>query len=451
MAKLNSYLQNNPKDKENDLGAYGKEVKEEGFNHGPTLLNKATEAMGFEKPGLQTAYPSAPGNPGLNINPPFPGKAKVIGGARMAQGGIVEIPEKEFINEHERLIPQLEGEEKADQKEELKDVRGYAKGGFPGYDVDSGDTTTVGMPPQADFERPQDASYTPKSLDLNDLPINQASGPIPGLKAPQIVPQAPPPAQKLPGMPADVNPDEIANYIQSQKKQIGKYGPEQQMELQNQLTNQRNSFGNRAISGVKGFSDALMQGVARAGNPGNQQAFENQLNEQGNQQMGTLARAGEMNMQQIGANRQVDMLDPKSEISKAYQNSFAPVFAEMGIPAEKVAKMSASQIATVAEISSKSMDFKMQQEMKKAMLEATIGNQKASQQDAREVRERQAAVDVIKGSKIPFVGPSHTQKQAAYKKLSDIASGNGSEKFDYESIPSGSKYTAPDGSTRTKK
>ena len=354
--------------------------EDEGFNHGPDVAKFLTDKLGMGKPGMMTVGEPQQTNQGFNI--PQERNAKVIGNMpNMAKGGIVSpYPgNSQMVEESHPGEAYDEGEDREFKKAAFGTIAGS------NFDVEGGDTTTAGVPPQTDFERPEDASYTPPALNLNDMPMNQ---PTPDQKAmpptppPQNVPQGIP--QALPGMPPDVNPDEIEKYIQGQKQQINKYGPEQQLALQRQLTAQRTGLPHALISGAKGFSDALMQGVARAGSSGNQEAYENQTNELAKEQMGAMGRAGEQNMQQIGANRQVDMIDPKSTISKAYQASFAPVFQQMGIPSSQVAKMSGSQIETVAEISAKTLDYRMQQEMKKAMLDVqrmtamgTIQNQQA--------------------------------------------------------------------------
>jgi hypothetical protein len=394
MRKLNKYLEENDKAADGgivDLGEYGKEVKQdEGFNHGPAplndLLQKGKDATGlFEKPNLMTTY-GQPKQP-ENLIKNYPRQAKVIGGTRMAEGGIVSP-----YPENRQMLEEEKPGEAFDEGEDEEYTKMWP-GGIVGDDED----------------RPQDASYTPKSLDLSDLTQNQAPIAGPDFNTPQIAPQAqkqpvqqaqepaqpPQPPPQLPGMPPGTNPDEIAQYIQGQKKKIGQYGPEQQLELQNQLINQKQGLGNRLVSGAKGFSDALMQGVARAGNPGNQQAFENQLNEQGNQQMGTLARAGEQNMQQIGANQKMDAMDSKSPLSKMAQQSFGPILQRyLHITPENVSKMSAAQMEMAGELGMKGADIETQNALKVMGLQlqelqtkASIQNQQAGQEIAKEGKQ----------------------------------------------------------------
>ena len=346
----------------------------------------------------------------------------------MSEGGMVEIPKQEFIQEHERLIPQLGGSEKKEQEEELKGIKA-AFGTIAGsnFDVDSGGTRTASVAPQTDFEKPEDASYTPPTVGLNDLPMNQVTplGQLEKPATPSSTSSATPPPDvpqgTLPGMPPDVNPMDIASYMQEQKSKINKYGPEKQLDLERQLTAQRTGLPHALISGAKGFSDALMQGVARAGSSNNQQAYEDQQNALAKEQLGAFQQAGEQNMAKVGANRQVDMIDPKSTVSKAYQSSFAPLFQQMGISGDNVSKMSASQIATIAEISSKTMDYRMQQEMKKAMLdvqrmtaEGTVRKQESDIQKQESDIEQQKVDTGMKAAK-------GMQDRPWYQKLIEIA------------------------------
>lgn len=189
-------------------------------------------------------------------------------------------------------------------------------------------------------------------------------------KAPPGAPlnlNAPPPqAKTLPGMP--IGADELGQYIANQKQAVSLYGPDQQMALEQKTLSDRNSFGNQLTSGLKGFSDALMQGVAGAGNPGNQQAFENQQDQHAREQMDVLQKAHEGQLQQTETGTKLDMMDPSSSVSKAYRQSFSPIFAKMGYSPKEISRMSASQVGTVADLGVRFADAQTQLELKKAML-----------------------------------------------------------------------------------
>lgn len=195
------------------------------------------------------------------------------------------------------------------------------------------------------------------------------------------------PQRTLPGMPPGIGADELSPYINQQKTAMGKYGPDQQMALEKSLMDQRNSLGYKVADAGKGFADALMQGVARAGNPGWQQQFENQNMAQGQEQLGVMEKAHAQNLQDTQANMQMDMMNPSSAVSKSYQQAATPIFKQMGISLENVSRMPASQIETIATLGLKSQDIQLQSELKKLLLtlqgtgqEANVANQKAIRQ-----------------------------------------------------------------------
>ena len=192
---------------------------------------------------------------------------------------------------------------------------------------------------------------------------SEQASPMPTVPAPmpQLPPQAPPqevlpppaPIQKklspkLPGMPEDMTADEIEPYLNTQKQSLNKYGPEAQMDLQNRSLTQRNNIPNSLVSGAKGFADALMMGVAGAGNPGWQQSFENRQDRQAAEQQGTLERAGQANLQRTESGMKLDSMNPKSAISKSAQRAYESTLIDAGVPKSMIPAMSASLIGDVA-------------------------------------------------------------------------------------------------------
>src|SRR5437763_1155842 len=73
------------------------------------------------------------------------------------------------------------------------------------------------------------------------LPPPSMPDQTPTAKAPPQPPQAKP--IQLPGMPPGVTPDELQGYLNAQKQSLNKFGPQQQMDLENQSLANRNSFG----------------------------------------------------------------------------------------------------------------------------------------------------------------------------------------------------------------
>ncbi len=153
------------------------------------------------------------------------------------------------------------------------------------------------------------------------------------------------PAQKpLPGMPADVDPNEIENYLTGKRGQLAKYGADNQMALQARTDMDRNSLPYMAKDAGKGFADALMMGVAGAGNPNWQGQFENQQNEQANQRMQTMRGANDANLKQIEGGMSLDKMDAKSPLSKSSQQTYAPLFQKLGYQPASINNMSAANI-----------------------------------------------------------------------------------------------------------
>lgn len=187
-----------------------------------------------------------------------------------------------------------------------------------------------------------------------------------GLKPP-AAPMAQPPV-KLPGMPADVTPDEISSYLDKQRGSLNKFGPQEQMNFENESMQDRDSFRNRLTSGVKGLADSVMMGVAGAGNPGWQQQYENRQDRQAQEGLGAMQEANKSNITGMKAGMELDMMDPNSPTSQAYRESFTPIFTKMGYNPDDIKKMSASQIGTVADLATRHADSEAQLELKKALL-----------------------------------------------------------------------------------
>jgi hypothetical protein len=309
-----------------------------------------------------------------------------------------------------------------------------ADGGIIGFDPDKlqGDLsqgTSDQIPPVAGVFSPP-----PKNQLFQEPPMEKT---MQGTMAQPVGSQP-----KLPGMPPGIGSDEIMRYIQQQKGQLNKFGPQQQVDLENNLINQRNSFGSKLTSGLKGFGDALMQGVARAGNPGWQQQYENQQMAQGQEQLGTLQKAHEGQIQQTKMGMDLDMANPTSSISKAYKESFIPIFEKLGYSPKAVDKMSGAQVATVADTAVKYADTQTKLEIQKALMEidalktqAGITNAQQERLQANETLKAQHPIQNIFGM-IPNIGKT---------------AGTGvTPPFNHATIASGETYQAPDGTWRKK-
>lgn len=359
--------------------------KKTGKNKITVYKKDSGEVVGHTTPANYNAYMAA-----LHIH----------SGDNAAHGGMVEMPKGEFIKEHERLIPQLEGQEKKEQSEELKDVRGYAEGGIvspypevkqekeemePGGAYDEGNDPEFESAPHMaeggilgfDPDKLQGDLTAGTSDQKRPMPIDFNPVPIPSTPPIQNVPRGTmaktPINQKLPGMPPSMTADELSNYIQGQKGKIGQFGAQNQMNLANELENRRNSLGYKATIGLKGFADALMQGVAGAGNPGFQREFENQEANAGNQRLNALQGANTANIQQINSEMALDAKNPTSPISRSIQKAYGGTLESLGVSKNDIPNLSAEMASDFLNKRITLADVNNKLELEKAVAEASLG------------------------------------------------------------------------------
>jgi len=133
----------------------------------------------------------------------------------MSEGGVVkddkmiEFSKEDMIAEHERLIPQLEGEEKADQTKELAEIRDMTDGGYvPGKAKVKGDSpqndTVPAMLSPGEVVIPRSAANDEEDYDkfmkeVKFQPMNcggkagyATGGPVPPPNVPLSPPKPPP-------------------------------------------------------------------------------------------------------------------------------------------------------------------------------------------------------------------------------------------------------------------
>lgn len=269
--------------------------------------------------------------------------------------------------------------------------------------------------------------------------------PPPMNSVPALPPQAPAaPPVKLPGMPDGISPQDFEGYLSAQKKSLDTFGPEAQMGLQKGIDNRRNSLGYKATEGLKGFADALMMGVAGAGNPNWQGQFTQQENQMANEQMNTLKAADEGNLRRTSTNMNIDRMNPQSALSKSLQDSYAPLFEKLGYPPEALARMSAanleSAMALMAQFGGKQVEAmikKYEAEVAGAQFEETKRHNRAVEGSQEADDKRSAASELLKrgadnktvaGIPIPFTRANDDSTKAAKKVLMGEL-GEGSTEF----------------------
>lgn len=212
---------------------------------------------------------------------------------------------------------------------------------------------------------------------------------LPGMTPPAPTPSPLPmntaPSVKLPGMPEGTDVNEIEPYLTGKKQALDKYGPEEMMATQNNINTQRDSFNNRLTSGVKGFADAIMMGVARAGNPGWQESYDQQMERAGQQNLDTLAKANDANLKRTEAGMSLDKMDPKSALSQQAQQTYAPLFEKLGYNAGDIHGMSSANIDSAMQLMAayggKEVEAQIKQyemEIERARMAAAAGKQASS-------------------------------------------------------------------------
>lgn len=200
------------------------------------------------------------------------------------------------------------------------------------FDVDSGDTTTpvalTQTPPLPSAPPPTPPSMPP--VAFNPLGSHPASYP-----PPPVISQA----STVPS-----SSDDTSNYLNQQKASLSTFGPEQQMAVQNAILQRQRSPGSLVGQGLAGLGDAIMQGVARAGNPGFLSALQNRQDRQGEAQMGTMEKAQAGKLAQTQENMKLDAKNPSSSLSKIAQNSERPTLKRLGWSDDQINKTSAETI-----------------------------------------------------------------------------------------------------------
>lgn len=295
---------------------------------------------------------------------------------KMAEGGIT-FPHKEksgpSINEGSKHV-------------------NYADGGMPGLDDFSVDSpsNTANVPLAAPEASPAPEDYMARVAREHGAPVTP---PPPTPSVPQFnpkvgLPPPPPPPMAAPvaQAPAPMPPsgplggqDPIAAYLAQQKAQIGQYGPDQMMQVQQDILKRQNSPGSLLGQGLAGAGDAIMQGVARAGNPGFLKTLQERQAGQGNQQLSTMEKAGGANLAQVEAKMKLDAIDPNSGLSKAAQKSYAPVLKQYGWSDSTIGKLSAQDMQQVSGLMSQYVGKNLEMHMKQMELAITARGQNITQ------------------------------------------------------------------------
>jgi hypothetical protein len=329
-----------------------------------------------------------------------------------------------------------------EEEKEAEMMPGFAKGTIlpddfrldNPFSVDGGGSSTIKSPPLP-------------PAPVADPVAPQPLAPVPAPKAPAQIAQAMP-QKALPGMPPSVTPETLKTYLDQKRGAMDKYSADKQFDIENRNLDKRRGMGFGIANAASTFADGIMQGVARAGNPGFADALNKRVEGLGADEAAIFERARKNTSDETDAKSKVDYQDPSSTMSQMYQEAFGPIFQKMGYKPESVMKMPASQIANIATLGIQYEDAQSQQELKKAMLGLQGITAKANITNQEETRKQQAAAGRVSAAKdlltksgnsrvfgIPIPGTSDVSsedKDKALNVLRDQLDGGGMKTFDTE-------------------
>ena len=392
------------------------------------------------------------------------------GGKNMAEGGEVETstttakapePKKEEPKEESFLDRLFKGSKLASDKDEMKQAEDISKMAYGGEVKPPHYTTITDMPQQTANTMSQGPIQLPKfmaeggdsgygmsgiddTLRTSLTPDTASQMPVPE-PAPTPAPTAPTPS--IPGanlpinVPAPVAPIKptattpvapvrpaapatpgttLGGEMTSAEKLLGT-GPNDRAALAQAM--QKYIRGGQLGAGIAGIGDAIASGATLGKvNPRGLEATEERLT-------GTAKTGMENYDKQLQEREQVFQLakeqqqeDPKSAYSQAWVAAANKILAPHGINIP--VGMSAAQgekllgpLATVVDAQAKIALMKNEAQFR-LMVEQM--NAKTRQQEVKSAANK----TILEGSKLPFVGPSHEEKQAAAAREAAIAGGN---------------------------
>lgn len=230
--------------------------------------------------------------------------------------------------------------------------------------------------------------------------------------------------------------DQVKNDI----AQTNQYGPEQEKAVMNNIMQSQNSLPEKFRRGGAALSDALMQGVARAGNPGNLKGIQDEEQNQISTGMNLGPKLQEMSQNQIGMRNKLEEMSSGTPLGKAMAAALLDIVKTVypGKTDADYQKMMANPAATASALGIAAPLLESKAKIKMAEAELGLHRQVAGATEANQQEERRQAALKLKAEH-PILN--------AMGKLDENGGGN----FDHSSIPSGTVYKAPDGTMRKKK
>ena len=226
--------------------------------------------------------------------------------------------------------------------------------------------------------------YAQGGIVDNDFLGQLNSGSVPGLQFDPNSGMPPPPtiAPEAPSLPVQA-PNPINSYLDTQKQQLSKFGPEQQLELSNKLVNDRQSFPQKGAVALGGIADALSR--VGGGNSNYMGSIQDQQNRLAGEQTSALEKAGTQNLARSESQMKLDQMDPRSPLSQTLQKAWGSLLSQNGFTPEQVAQMPASAIAALTGQSVEQAKAKAEAQLAAASL--GLNKQKAGEEVRHNVEQ----------------------------------------------------------------
>ncbi len=156
------------------------------------------------------------------------------------------------------------------------------------------------------------------------------------------LPPAPAPAPMAAPTHTPVDPA-ISQYLASQKAQLGRFGPDEQMATTQHILQSQNGISGRVGDALSGLGDSLMA-IGGKQSPGFQQNYRNRQNQQAAMQLDALKGARQANREDVSDKSKLDAQDPNSPLSASKRAQQGPVLQALGIDPKTMSAMSAADM-----------------------------------------------------------------------------------------------------------
>lgn len=262
-----------------------------------------------------------------------------------------------------------------------------------------------------------------------------------------------------------LQPGALDQYIQGQESQVDRWGPEKQAALMEHLQKSYKSPGAILAKGGATLADAIMQGVARAGNPGNLAA----INEREDKTLNRAAEMGkslqEQNLAGIKEKEGLESQSPNTALGGANLPAIQAVARMYKMEPAQVQAMMKSNPQTalklldqVGQFATGQMKAQIEQTMKLLEIQVQQSNAQAMQGIAREGKQTEAQKVKQEGLKEvanhPFLHPVNAWK--ANEEMANGVAGSAQpqkigSRAQFDALLSGTQFVDDSGKVKTKK